>query len=150
MFCLLFLLATRFVPLVTGSIDNPDVFVSATFVWTHPAERMAACSQNNGIRRVPTHWDKHLMSRCENLERPYESTLCELKATRDDDCKALWDAFTKSEQTLLQKRTDFHCEVGDLDKRVFVNIQRQKKPRTAHALPSSFGYVLRPTRHWQY
>ena len=65
MFCLL-LLATRFVPLVTGSIDNPDVFVSATFVWAHPAEKTAARSQNNGIRRIPTHWDKHLILGREN------------------------------------------------------------------------------------
>ena len=49
MLCLLLLLAACFVPLVTGSIDNPDVFVSATFVWVGPADKAVLCNSNHGI-----------------------------------------------------------------------------------------------------
>ena len=88
MLCLL-LLATCFVPLVTGSIDSPDVFASATFVWVGPADKTALCNSNIGIRRIPIHSDRHLALGRGGQEHPYESALRELKATRDHDCKGL-------------------------------------------------------------
>ena len=62
----------------------------------------------------------------ESQERPYESAPCELKAARDHDCKGLLGAFTKSEQTLLQKGTDLHCTAT----KVFSFLSHAENPKT--------------------
>ena len=101
---------------------------SACCVWGAWLKSDARCRNMAPLRKhCICDSDRHLILGRKKQERPYESALCKLKATRNHDCKGLLlaAASTKSEQTLPQKRTDLHCEVGDLKKGLHKHPRRE-------------------------